>query len=103
LYVRDLVDAMVYIRNVAHNAYNVFNIGVDSATSVARIARIVTEEMNLPDVTLHYTGGNVGWKGDVPRFSYDTSRLRDLGWKPAVESDEAVRLATRAILSGTKD
>jgi len=103
LYVRDLVDAILYIRNVAHNAYNVFNIGVDSATSVDRIAHIVTEEMNLPDVTFHYTGGNVGWKGDVPRFSYDNSRLRGLGWKPAFESDEAVRLATRAILSGTKD
>jgi nucleoside-diphosphate-sugar epimerase len=92
-----------YFRNVANNAYHVFNIGVDSATAVTIIAHIVTEEMNLPDVNFNYTGGNVRWKGDVPRFSYDNRRLRGLGWKRAVESDEAVRLVTRAILSGAKD
>lgn len=31
------------------------------------------------------------WKGDVPRFSYNISKVLATGWKPNYTSDEAVR------------
>ena len=38
-----------------------------------------------------YAGGDRGWPGDVPRFSYNTEKLRALGWVPKFESTAAVR------------
>ena len=35
--------------------------------------------------------------GDVPRFGYDTERLKTLGWRPALSSDAAVLRAIREI------
>ena len=48
-----------------------------------------------------YTGGDRGWKGDVPRFSYDISKVISTGWTPKYTSDEAVRQTVRdAIAAG---
>ena len=48
--------------------------------------------------TYNYTGGSVGWKGDVPKFSYDISKVLSTGWKPKHTSDEAVRQSVRDAL-----
>ena len=70
----------------------VYNISVTSAgTTVTHIAEIVVEELGLQNVKFSYTGGDRGWKGDVPRFSYDISKVLATGWAPKHTSDEAVR------------
>lgn len=48
---------------------------------------------------LNFTGGDRGWKGDVPRFSYDISKVLSTGWKPQYTSDEAVRQSVRDVLN----
>lgn len=102
LYVKDLVEAIILaFYTTSSSKVEVYNIGVSSQTSVARIAAIVIEEMKLDPtkVKLNFTGGSIGWKGDVPRFMYDISHVISLGWMAKYDSDEAVRIATRAILS----
>lgn len=95
LYVKDLVETMLFVWKNAKESLNCYNVATDSATKVKRIAEIVTEEMGLKDVRFNYTGGVRGWIGDVPRFEYDISRLRLLGWETPRSSDDAVRLAVR--------
>jgi len=94
LYVQDLVAAIVEFMNVPQGV-TLYNIGVESATSVTRIADIICEEMGLQQVQYSYTGGKGGWKGDVPKFRYDLSKIHQAGWKAKHESDEAIRLAAR--------
>ena len=77
---------------------NCVNIGVDSLTSVQTIAEMVVEEMRLSGVRFRHTGGDRGWKGDVPSFQYDTSKMKGLGWVAPRSSNEAVRLAIRRML-----
>ena len=68
------------------------NISVESeGTTVTHIAEIVVDVLGLSNVKFEYTGGDRGWKGDVPRFSYDISKVLSTGWKPKHTSDEAVR------------
>ena len=50
--------------------------------------------MGLENVRFRLTGGR-GVEGGMP---LDVSRLRRLGWMPRYDSEEAVRLATRAML-----
>jgi len=100
LYVQDLVEAILFVWKKAQGKVNCLNAGVSSASRVSTIARIVVEEMGLKKVKFKYTGGDRGWVGDVPRFSYSLSKIHSLGWKASRTSDEAVRLAARACIAG---
>ena len=101
IYVADLVEAITYFMNEIEDAQQpvtLYNIGVNTATSVKRIADIICEEMKLENVTYHFTGGAGGWKGDVPRFTYCLDKVHHAGWKAECESDEAVRRTVRHAL-----
>lgn len=102
IYVADLIEAIMKLTKEFESGEVVYNISVDSpGTTVTTIADIVVEEMGLSKVIFNYTGGNRGWKGDVPRFSYDISKVLSTGWKPHYTSDEAVRQTVKdAIAAG---
>ena len=94
IYVTDLVNAIVKLTEQFEPGVEIFNISVMSeGTSVTHIAEIVVDVLGLSDVEFKYTGGDRGWKGDVPRFKYDISKVLATGWKPEYTSDEAVRNA----------
>jgi UDP-glucose 4-epimerase len=98
LYVTECVDGILHGFSHSNEEVNVFNLGVDSTTEVTRIGELVAEEMGLENVSFQYTGGKRGWKGDVPHFQFDISRIKNLGWQPSLTSDEAVRKAIKDIL-----
>lgn len=92
IYVLDLVEAIIKLTEEFKTGEEVFNISVESeSTTVTHIAEIVVDILGLKNVVFKYTGGDRGWKGDVPRFSYDISKVLSTGWKPRYTSDEAVR------------
>lgn len=102
IYVLDLVEAIVKLTQEFNSGEEVFNISVKSeGTTVTHIAEIVVDEMRLPNAKFRYTGGDRGWKGDVPRFSYDISKVLSTGWEPKYTSDEAIRQTVKdALASG---
>ena len=102
IYVLDLVEAILRLTQKFEKGEEVYNISVTSSgTTVTRIAEIVVEEIGLKNVRFNYTGGDRGWKGDVPRFSYDISKIISTGWKPKYSSDEAIRQTVKdAIAAG---
>lgn len=91
LYVLDLVKAIDQFSHMERKGVEIFNIGVDTTITVKEIADMVCERMGLSGVKYKYTGGNVGWKGDVPKFQYDLSKIYAAGWKPAHNSAGSVR------------
>ena len=98
IYVTDLVNAIVKLTEQFEPGVDVFNISVMSeGTSVTHIAEIVVDVLGLSDVEFKYTGGDRGWKGDLPRFKYDISKVLATGWKPEYTSDEAVRKAAQSL------
>jgi len=99
LYIDDLIDAIFHIWSDHQEMINCFNIGVESQTTVTSIANIVCEEMGLQNVQYLYSGGKGGWKGDVPEFQYDLTKIHDTNWQSRYTSDEALRLSIRRILN----
>ena len=92
IYVLDLVEAIVKLTENIESGENIYNISVESeGTTVTHLAEIVVDVLGLKNVKFSYTGGDRGWKGDVPRFSYNISKILATGWKPKYTSDEAVR------------
>lgn len=99
IYVLDLIEAIVKLTERFTPGEEVFNISVKSeGTTVTRIAEIVADVMQLTGVEFKYTGGDRGWKGDVPRFSYDISKILAAGWEPEHTSDEAVRQTVKDVI-----
>jgi UDP-glucose 4-epimerase len=67
--------------------FEVFNIGSDDTITVMQIAHIVIDQLSLKRDNVRkafkntFEGGR-GWKGDVPDFWLDCSKLKDAGWSP---------------------
>lgn len=97
IYVLDLIDCIMFMTQKIDKGVHIYNVGVETATSVTTIADIVCEELGLKNVKYNYTGGNVGWKGDVPKFQYDLTKIHNAGWTANYTSDEAVRETVRAL------
>lgn len=97
IYVEDLVNAILQFMN-AEKGVNLYNVGAEGITSVREIADIICEEMELKGVKYEFTGGESGWKGDVPRFLYNTDKIHKAGWKARYTSNEAVRMTVRKVL-----
>lgn len=97
LYVKDLVDAILFVICHTDDKINFFNLGVEGNTPVWKIAEMVIKSMKL-DAKIRYTGGERGWVGDVPKFRYNLDKIHALGWKASLSSDEAVQKAIDYIL-----
>lgn len=97
IYVLDLVEAILEFTKDMKQGVEVYNVGVETATSVKTIADIVCRELGYENVEYKFTGGNVGWKGDVPKFQYDLSKIHSTGWHAKHTSDEAVIETARSI------
>lgn len=89
IHVGECIDGMWYGFNNSKNALNYFNIAVDSFTSVKFMAEETIKAMGL-NAKINYTGGKVGWRGDVNKVRMDHRKLKNLGWEPKLSSDEAV-------------
>jgi UDP-glucose 4-epimerase len=100
LHVSECVDAIFYAIEESKKDVNIFNIGSEDTISATRIGEMIIEEMRLSDVRFTYTGGNRGWKGDVPRMRLDIGELKAIGWKPVYTSERSVRETARALIKG---
>lgn len=97
IYVLDLVDAIMHFKD-APKGVTLYNVGVETQTSVTRIAEIVCEKMGLSGIPFEYTGGRGGWKGDVPVFAYNLEKIHATGWTAHMTSDEAVAKTVEMVL-----
>jgi len=96
IHVQDVIDAMFLLIERARDRVNLFNVATDDWPTVSWIAQTVIDEMSLKQTKIEYTGGDRGWKGDVPIIKLDTSKIKKLGWKNQYSSKEAIRNAIRA-------
>jgi UDP-glucose 4-epimerase len=101
IHVRDVVNAIdISISYVFRDNLNTFNLSNFDFISVNEIARIVFDIMNLENVTIKYSGGSRGWKGDVPYYNLDSSKIRNtLGWTHTMSSKEAIISSIKEIIS----
>lgn len=101
LYIDDFTEAVIRSYESGDGPVAICNVGSEDQTSVAEIAKIVTEEMDLNNVKLSFSGGlggGRGWVGDVRQMLLDTKKIKSLGWKPRLNSKEAVRKTAKQLV-----
>jgi len=105
LYISDCIDAMLLGLEKTKNQFETYNVGSDDQTNVKTIAKIVAETMQLKNVKLKLSGGvdgGRGWKGDVKNMLLDSSKLKSLGWKPRLNSQQAVEKTAKELVGTTR-
>lgn len=100
IHVEDVVAAVVTASGADPTPYRVFNVATGDYVTVTEIAALALECLGLPpgSVQFDYSGGDRGWKGDVPVVRLSTERLRALGWANRRTSREALRDSMLAMI-----
>jgi len=90
IHVSDVVDAMLLVAEQGWEGFDVYNVSTNDYTTVREIADMVVEALGLRGVEYSFTGGERGWKGDVPVVRFDSEKIRGRGWRNRLSSSEAL-------------
>jgi UDP-glucose 4-epimerase len=90
LYIQDCIDAIFWAMEHSQEKVNIFNLGTDEYCEVNDSIGWICHYLNLSPER-QYTGGERGWIGDNPFIFLDTSRIRNLGWKPKLSIQEGIK------------
>ena len=93
LHVQELIDALLVGRDRCLDGVTALNIGPeDIGVTVRCIADDVVARIG-PGAAIGFGAGSKGWVGDVSQFRYSIARMREMGWRPALSSRQAVSRA----------
>jgi UDP-glucose 4-epimerase len=100
IHVDDVLNAVLAANENSRQAYDVFNVATGDYISVQEIADLAVAVCGLDpnSVSYEFTGGDRGWKGDVPVVRFDSSKIEKLGWKCGRSSSQAIRDSMTAML-----
>ncbi len=100
IHVEDVVAAVLTAERLCERRFEAFNVATGDYITVAEIAGLAAECLGLKSPPrFEFTGGDRGWKGDVPIVRLNTDRIRGLGWRCRRTSREALRDAMRAMIA----
>ena len=89
LYIQDCIDAILFALDKAHDKINIFNLGTDEYCEVNNSIEWICDFLKITPEK-QYTGGERGWIGDNPFIFLETSKIRQLGWKPKLSIREGI-------------
>ncbi len=92
LWVGDCVAGMIHGMTHSNGDGDIFNLGTDDQLEVREIARLFLDAAGS-SAEIAFTGGDQGWRGDVPRMLLDTGKMKRLGWQAKYSSREALEKA----------
>ena len=100
IHVLDVVAAVLLAMDACEDNFQVFNVSTLDAITVQEIAEEAVACLALPSTPEYrYSGGDRGWKGDVPVVRLRSERIRALGWRSRWTSRDAMRAALDAMLA----
>ena len=101
IHVDDVVRAVLTAADQASRdlPYQVYNVATGDYVTVTEIADLATRVLGIPEgeTTYEYTGGDRGWKGDVPVVRLNTDRIRSLGWRNQRTGPEAIAASLESL------
>lgn len=98
IHVDDIVNGISYFVTKAKSRYEYYHLATEDYLTVRMIADLVAEEMGLSDIEYVFSGGDRGWKGDVPVVRFDLAKVHSHGWQASNTAAEAMRRAIRSML-----
>jgi len=78
IYIDDIMEAILLTDKLSQKRFDYFNVATGDYISVKDIADLVVNEMGLGHVDYLFSGGDRGWKGDVPIVRFDLKKIYSL-------------------------
>jgi len=98
IHVSDVVSAVLHASEHATEDFQVYNVATGDYITVSQIADLAVEILGLKTPPAYqFTGGNRGWKGDVPVVRLNTDRIKSLGWQCNKTSREALKASIMSL------
>jgi UDP-glucose 4-epimerase len=105
IHVTDVVAAVLHAHLNSPKPFEVFNVATGDYITVREIADLALEVLDLKagHVRYEFSGGNRGWKGDVPVVRFKTDKIRQLGWRCKYTTREALRKSLLEMVTDVKE
>jgi len=102
IHVDDVLDAIFFLHDRGWQGFDVFNVATTDYVTVREIADLVVQQLGLAQVAYSFTGGDRGWKGDVPVVRFDTQKLRARGWSNRRTSRQALIASIDSLIADAR-
>ncbi len=90
LYIKDCLDAIFCAINFNSNKkLDIYNLGTNEYCMVDDSLNWICEYLNINPLR-EYAGGERGWIGDNPFIFLDTTKIKNLRWKPKLSIRDSV-------------
>jgi len=101
IYIDDAVEATLLAWKKTTDTYAIYNIAAEDWITVDEVADLVIEAMGLTNVKKTYKPvlHGIGWPGDVKKIALKIDKIKQLGFKPLLNSKEAVKLTAKNLIS----
>jgi len=99
IYIDDIISAMNIAQERERGQFNIYNVSTGDLITVKKIAEIACQLLGLENVQFKYTGGDRGWKGDVPTIRLNSKKIESLGWSHLYSSEDAIRKSMASMVN----
>lgn len=90
-HVDEIISCMMFVKNKKYKKrMNVLNIGTNDKGIKVKDIVIRMLKIYRSNKKIKFGKSNVGWKGDIPTYRYNTKKINDLGFKFRLNSKESV-------------
>jgi UDP-glucose 4-epimerase len=105
IHVSDVIAAVMKASQLSEGPFSAYNVATGDYITVTEIAQLAIAAIggSLGRTRIHYTGGERGWRGDVPIVRLNTDRIRSLGWSNVLDTREALASSLDALLVDFKN
>ncbi len=104
VHVSDVVEAVLLAAVAAPGPVATYNVATGDYITVGEIAELAVKVVG-PDpgrTRFEFTGGDRGWRGDVPVVRLNTNRIRRLGWTNSMSTGEALRASLESMVEDVR-
>jgi UDP-glucose 4-epimerase len=104
VHVYDVVRAVLLANDKQTVPFQVYNVASGDYITVSEIADCAVQVLGIDrgKVEYVYSGGDRGWKGDVPVIRLNIDRIKSLGWTPEYSSRGAICASLEGMLPDLK-
>ena len=98
IHVDDIISGIFIALEKSFEKLQIYNLSTDDAITVKDIAKLVVSKMGNKTKII-YGNTNYGWRGDVPKISLSSEKIKKLGWSPNYNTREAMKVSIDCMLN----
>ncbi len=99
VHVSDVIDAVMLAAVSAPRPLATYNVATGDYITVTEIAELAVRVLGIEGGTVfEFSGGDRGWRGDVPVVRLNTDRIRRLGWCNTMSTSQALSASLESMV-----